>query len=737
MAVSDTESIIWILNFLVKCDFAGRIYQQSLLALMETGVFVNLLLRMDVLTDLPQQDCWDSIFITLHLYIDTNLKNTSMYERSIYYKSKIFERTPVLVNAAEKLGDSRVVLAFAFLIYGNFVQIAGFEYCRSTIRSHVQDGTLRKMAQLLLQHIQNDHVFNMCSLLFTNIFVNVVKTDDNSLYNKPCNKITAELQLTTPIFIKVLGRKPESENDRRATLTALTFLNRCLVVSQHNGNLRFLNKHMLTKSISDQILWELRPDGAKDLFRTKKILELSLNVLSKVKGSLKTEHLRLLLPYLIKLMRQVNLTLTSEEESLLFASINITCLLVHRCTSVEENCISDILRMKLIPVWVSIIERYHISDKTQLLKVIASIVFGINLIVEVASPEQLLTLIDQVIPCFPFLVYCITDRTDLNLEATPQPDFSIATWCSKLFYSVTRRLTHDIYDRLGRIDPQLTALIDSGLVCGIGKALITFKDHQTMWVLWKVCTELFYVDERKIIKKLVVFLPEIIEKSKQLKSFYHDASDKDNIYYQLCILKRKSVAYAIEDISLTWLLEEQVFEQILSMWTTLTFDFSNGRIQLPLLENFALHDDEHYYDGDAIAEIMRASWAICQHYPEKVSDILDLESFLPDGWLKNKHYQVARELMRLILELVASYLNHSEEYSKDFLLHITGFVKDLDIDPWDVICKGLLAACQRFLKEQNDRKLTKNVSAFTERSVSNLEQELLLHQLMLEDILNS
>ena len=179
MVVKDAKGIFWILDLLVgsKVGVERSVHQQSLLKLMEMGVFVNLLSRIEKFPDKEQQTCWNQLFQTLYLYMETDLRNTSIYERSIYYKSKIFEKTSVLIDGAEKLGDYRIVLTLTYLIYGKFLQIAEDKYCRSTIRSQIQDGTLRKMAQLLSQHWEhrkNEEMSKLLSFFYTNIFLYMI-----------------------------------------------------------------------------------------------------------------------------------------------------------------------------------------------------------------------------------------------------------------------------------------------------------------------------------------------------------------------------------------------------------------------------------------------------------------------------------------------------------------------------------------------------------------------------------
>ena len=234
MAVEDTERIIWILDLIVenKVGVETSTHQQSLLMLMEKGVLVNLLLRIEIFPDIEQQGCWYKLLLALSQFMGTDMQNTIIYERSINYKSKIFEKIPVIVDGALKLGDYRVVVALTINMFWRFLEAAGVDYCRSMIRSHVQDGTMRKMEKLLSDNSQEEWVFKLCSFeIYKKIFLGVIIADRNTLYNKPCNKIMNELRLSVPIFIKMLGRKEALEGDRSTTLRVLKIFQHYVIES--------------------------------------------------------------------------------------------------------------------------------------------------------------------------------------------------------------------------------------------------------------------------------------------------------------------------------------------------------------------------------------------------------------------------------------------------------------------------------------------------------------------------
>ena len=709
--VRSVKRILWILDLLMenKIEVPESIHHKSLLLLMEKGIFTNLLMRIEVFSDATQQETWKEILNTIRKYVCLKLENTGIYERSLYFKAKIFEKMAIVVHAADILGDADLSLMYTYLIYSYFIRWLGTDYCRSMIRSQVQDGTVHKMAQLLTQHIQAEDILKTISFVFTDVFIHVIKIDMNTVYNSPCKKIVDELRLITPLLIKMLflNWKGGSKEDRATALRALKIIEIYVIIGSNEIDHLFLKRQRLCKNLSDLCLWEFR-SGQKNISQTTELLRLSFSVLSHLRF-IKIENFRSLMPCLIKSMRKANCKLSSEENSLLMASTNITCLIVKKWTGLDKDFVYEVLRMNLIPTWVSVIQKFHTSIEMQPLLVIRCISSNMGKLVQEIANEHLLTFIDQIITSFPFFIQYITAPNNLDLESLPSSDVSIACEFGRLFLIVTMRLTRFYDEKLGCINSQLNGLLETELVPCIGKALTTFKNHDTMMLYLKVLSELLYVeDNKKIMKKFVIFLPKIMERCIQLRTFYHDAKDKENIYHQMHYpMMRKAIAYAIEDVSST-VLEGGMVESNLSFWSSV--EVSDQRMKYTVKRSFELGDGEQYYDGGAIADVLRGTWAICHHYPHKIFKVLELDSPLFEGCSTDE--ERVRNLMQMVLDFVGSYLDYSEEYSTDFLLHITAFVRDLDIDPLDPICRSLVAACHRFLEIQKHPGIFLNLSAF-------------------------
>ena len=118
--------------------------------------------------------------------------------------------------------------------------------------------------------------------------------DRNTFYAKPChnNNITAELRLIAPTLVKILGRKQESREDRLSTLRALTILEHYVVLSSDDVNYKFVKKYMVTKSISDLLIRELRSVGNKNPSHTTELLQESYRVFCALETLLNIDHIK-------------------------------------------------------------------------------------------------------------------------------------------------------------------------------------------------------------------------------------------------------------------------------------------------------------------------------------------------------------------------------------------------------------------------------------------------------------
>ena len=77
--------------------------------------------------------------------------------------------------------------------------------------------------------------------------------------------------------------------------------------------------------------------------------------------------------------------------------------------------------------------------------------------------------------------------------------------------------------------------------------------------------------------------------------------------------------------------------------------------------------------------------------------------------------------MKLVLDVLASYIDYYEEYSTNFLRHVTAFIRDLDIDCNKNICAKLSDACNRFVKNEANQELVNNILSFTKYNFKEMQ----------------
>lgn len=234
----------------------------------------------------------------------------------------------------------------------------------------------------------------------------------------------------------------------------------------------------------------------------------------------------------------------------------------------------------------------------------------------------------------------------------------------------------------------------------------------------KIFAELVHVvDNRKIMKKLVVNLPEIVETTAELFESYSKATNQENVYHQMFSIVRKCIAYAMADVDPNVLgrNDGEIMRLLISFWASVKI--TDVGMEYPVISTFELIEGECYYEGDAVADILRASWQLLRYYPRDALEIF--KEVLPDSNMFHDCSGVTGEVnnvKKFVLDFVSSYIDRSEEYSTDFLLHITAFVRDLDIDSTDSICLKLLKACKRFLKSHKHPSIVYNISTFMKTS---------------------
>ena len=707
-----------------KFETDQLIYHQSLTMLMEEGIFSKLVLRIGDYS-LSLHHHVNSTLVTLTKFMATQLDSTCIYERSIYYKSLIFENLSLIVrvSCAEDVSDCPKILTYIYLIYTSFVKLVGIEYCRSTMRSHIKDGTIRTMARLLSQHSKDEaflKLISSSSLYCTELFFQLIEVDKNTVYNKQCNEIVDLLRIIAPTMAKVVllnWKEKSGAQPRSNSLRALKIIEHYVTVSHEKADRQIFKRIKLSKNLLDLVYWEFTHScGNQEDFAP--LLELSYGILCRMKD-IRMESLSPLMPFLIKFMRKITdkRKLSSSEESYILLCTQFSLLFGENCGENQVESYNNILRMKLIPAKVNIMQYFCKSSEPSHLFFIVKFVQNMAGLVQKAAKENLLDLIEQVIPCFPFLVHIINGREDLNLEVEPMPNFSLASLSGKLFHALLMGISFRISDnKIACIKPHLDLIMESGLVSAVGRAILRFNDHENVMNFIRVFTELAYlVDNQKIAKILVTFLPEIMNKAFKLKKFYVKAKNEDNIYHQMITLMRKFPAYIMADLDPCLFIQNngQLIKPIISPLATVCI--SDDRMEFPVFSSFVLKDG--YHDGGAIADTLRGTWQLLKYHPKMTLDIVNLvfskSNFMFHVLCNAKGNIELEKVQKFVLDLAASHIDFSEEYSTEFLLHITGFVRDLDIDHNNPICFKLLNACKKFAKSQKHPQLLYNISTFT------------------------
>ena len=689
---------------------------------MESRIFLELLLKVDNFTDQTSQEIVHRSVLVLLKFMESNFRMSYFYEVSIFHKSIIVENNFIFVNAAERLcniGNSLLMLTSALTIYTSFVNVVGAEYCRSMIKSHIKNGTFLKLVKLLSsKHSQADQFqvlesFSLHAICTVRLFV---VADLNYFYNQdqPCLDIKDEIRLAVPTVAKMISAKFMNASDpmKCCALKALKFLKYYTDFYTDKVDKQLLKRVKLTKNVFDLVRWGISSDIC--VIKTINMLELSFELLKSMRP-INVEHFSPLIPILIKLMRS-----PGSQPSLKMAATNFSSLIGKNICSNDTELMDCLVQINFIPVLVDVFHCYSKSSEMAHFELSANVIRCLGFLVQEANYGVRLTVINQAIASFPPAVQYITDRNDLNLEKIPKAGsrFNLASYIGKLFLTVARGLTIVKQDRLTScLKSQSDAILESGIVSGVGKAITSFENHGIVLEFLNVLIQFgFCLDNQKIMNRFAPFLPKVIDRAAELRKSYEFAENKDNAYVEMLRLIRKTLAYCIKDIdsSVVKYAEASHIRPMLSFWATIKV--SEDRIKVPVEDKSVLSDNECYFNGDAIAELLRVTWQLCRYYPviicKAFSSFLCSDShnvmFIDCTTIEHK----TERIMKLVLDVLASYVDYFEEYSTEFLRHITAFVKDLDIDCHEYVCLNLLNACKKFVKTQANHELVHNISIF-------------------------
>ena len=727
--------IIWVLDLLISNEIKTEayIFYQAFLMLMESRVFQELLLKVNAFTDKTFQEIVYGTVLVLLKFMQSNLRVSNIYERSIFYKSIIVENNYIIVNAAERLCNiaySFLMLSSAFSIYMCFANYVGDEYCKSMMKSHIKNGAFLKLVKLLSSKHSQANQFQVLEPFSLQIVFTIrlfVVADFNQFYNEPCLDIKDELRLAVPTMAKMISSKFMKESDVKKCCALKT-----LMVFQHfaafftdKADKQLLKRVKLTKNVFDLVCWGMNSNIG--IIKTIKLLELSFELLEFMMP-IEIKHFSPLIPFLIKAMGSP-ITEPTSERSLKVVAANFSSLIWQNISRNDTEFIGRLVEMKFIPALVDVLQYYSKSSEIVHLKLSANIIRCLGCLVQEATYEKRLAIIDQAIASLPFAVQYITNRNDINLETVPEADSgsNLASYTAKLFLTIARGLNTVKQDQLSCcIKAQSDAILESGIMYGVGKAITSFKDHDIILEYLNALNQFgFCLGSQKIMDGFGSFLPKIIDRAAELKKSYQCAENKNNVYVEMLRLIRKSLAYCTKDIdsAVVKYAETTHIIPMLSFWASIII--SEDRIVVPVVDKSVLNDNDCYFNGVAMAELLKVTWQLCRYYPVIICRTFSSFFCSHNAMFKDcstiEHK--TERIMKLVLDVLASYINYFEEYSTEFLRHITAFVKDLNIDCHEKVCFNLLNACNQFVKTQTNYELVYNISFFTKYNMKDSESK--------------
>ena len=119
---------------------------------------------------------------------------------------------------------------------------------------------------------------------------------------------------------------------------------------------------------------------------------------------------------------------------------------------------------------------------------------------------------------------------------------------------------------------------------------------------------------------------------------------------------------------------------------------------------------------ETFIDVLRVTWTMVDKYPELICS--HIAKFNTSLFGENPSLQETCSTMSaLIIEIIISYLDHSQDYNLNFLRELSSLIKDLSHEAVSsekskLLFSGLPRACERFLKVNNDKVTNHDLKHF-------------------------
>ena len=673
------------------CNEANNSKPMLIGCMMENGAIGAILLHLPKLYRDNDGDLIRTAVSVLNFFIISDFKDTRYFERSIKWKGDIFSDFPAIFKTVERLDmckNERLYKSVFFIFESCLRFDSDINYCKSMMRSHIKDGTIFKLFKLISDLMNYDGEFVKDIIIKTiHIFSLISQCDQNTVHEKPNHGLDAERWVLKELIVKNLTTIAKDDSAFQQAL--------CNMSEYDEKDRELFLREKLFKQLTSHLAVELR--SKKMNCERMTYLVQMLNIMyHDHKDSIIYEDFRCL-------KRHFPLLIDSQKHSVDFLkkSLLLTGYLIDDSGLFKEEDFRQLRASGFIALLVQNAKIFHGATEGLLVWGMISVCFS----PEPDSQHRIsLEDISQILPGIPLCIELM-----LQNECDDDLKYNIR----RLLLIVVNNLLHIKNKGCSRIDSVLRALEECDFVSGIGKAVILIEDtdaeatHQLVYTILGM-NEL--MDSRALMEKLLDFLPALAKKQ-QCNCDYIDANGL-HLEYQIAYILRKAAAYVLEDIDPTFFAETLVWH-ITWLWNCLRI---SGKKKFFSSDPWKTEENVEISYMETFIDILRVTWTMVDKYPELICS--HIAKFNPSLFGENPGLQETCSTMSaLIIEIIISYLDHSQDYSLNFLRELSSLIKDLSHEAVSsekskLLFSGLPRACERFLKVNNDKVTNHDLKHF-------------------------
>ena len=701
--------MLFLLSFVIyetRNDFRGQGIHDYY---MVSGFIETLLQDVIPIIDDTLTQVW--ALNILHLFVYLKGHSTIYRERSIALKGDIFAKLPFLISFVDEPKDCYTgnMQSSLILTFSSYLLNSEEEYYRSTVRSHIQDGTVYKLLKMfsnILPTMDKERkAHHLCDVIHA--FNCIVRCDKNSIYGRPNHGLNEEFLMMNKVVFENFAML-----SFRCTLSFRVALDNIIYHSNTTSDesvIQFYVKQNPHKKLFALLISELQ---VKDVDYEKLSLLLeTLSHMNSLEKYLTIADVRAavpILPDLINPAKNIDPGIRKPNSFYIIYSIVIMHPLL------KENHFNQLKDLNFIPLLVQNAKdyrgKYNDCGIISILDIILYCMYPKHL--EKNYPTVRVRDIHQFIPCMP-----------LFIDVIISPDTEVPEEKRKtLISAITMTLVHLCNfkkDKIYLVDATLSALQEIDFVRSIGRAIsisLIEKPNLLLGLVNIIRILTTVIDSKVIMRKFLEYLPNLAKRQNCLtKEFRHNSEPEDNsrLSHEITFMFIKAAAFILDEIDPEFVIRV-IADDVLCFW--LKFRTSEQRA---FFASDSLGCKEYaeilVISDEAPVDVLRATWNMIGIYPEIVKE--KMPKFSSSDFGVSDHTDIVGLTSSRIVQTVISYLDHSEDYSLSFLTIVTAFVKDLShnsVSPKrnKLLFRDLMPACERFLEVNNNNLLGENLQYF-------------------------